>query len=198
MKFSLANATGRRNVFVDLVFQLPSVHPVTWNQIKSETTCLTCITHKKRGEGYKIFLTLPFTVSFRNFSELFRINHVCPTSSKTQSPWPCSFFSVPTHSKWRAARNSQKKTRFYSRTSAEMFLLSPRRCSTLILSLSQPFLFVRKSLEVIFFRLHVTLSFSSWYWVVSLLSLFPFRAFLEDSSDGSVLIWYHVCRYDSD
>ena len=80
-----------------------------------------------------------------------RVDHM----AKTQSP--CifcivyDFFSVPTHSKWRAARNSLKRTRFYSRTSAEMFLLSPRRCSTLILSLSQPFLFVRKSLEVIFF-----------------------------------------------
>ena len=80
-----------------------------------------------------------------------RVDHM----AKTQSP--CifcivyDFFSVPTHSKWRAARNSLKRTRFYSRTSAEMFLLSPRRCSTLILSLSPPFLFVRKSLEVIFF-----------------------------------------------
>ena len=74
--------TGRRNVLVDLVFRFPSVHPFTWNEMKSETTCLTWIRHKKQAEGYKISstsstLTFTFSLSeiapssFRTFVELF-------------------------------------------------------------------------------------------------------------------------------
>ena len=54
----------------------------------------------------------------------------------------CTSFSVPTHSRWRAARNSQKKTKFCCKTLAEPYPLNLLLCSMLTLSSYRPFPYV--------------------------------------------------------